>query len=136
MEAAELSLHGMGAVDAPLTADTRTRDALLSNAHPEQEGNGCPTGRRRAQSVASVSTVETVIVKAKRAASSLWMLLHSQVRSMSSNIEVPQLKPTYNSLAITFSRTELCHGDMFPWWLSGSQASTSAHQDLRRGNRV
>ncbi|GKY91317.1 hypothetical protein MPSEU_000103900 [Mayamaea pseudoterrestris] len=35
-------------------------------------------GRRRAQSVTSVASVETVIVKAKRAASSLWMLLHSQ----------------------------------------------------------
>jgi hypothetical protein len=41
--------------------------------------NSALMGRRRAQSVTSASGVETVVVKAKRAASSLWMLLHSQV---------------------------------------------------------
>lgn len=39
----------------------------------------CPA-RRRSLSVASAKpSVETVVVKAKRAASSLWLLLHAQV---------------------------------------------------------
>lgn len=39
------------------------------------------TGRRRSVSVADSSpSVETVMSKAKRAAVSLWMLLHAQVR--------------------------------------------------------
>jgi hypothetical protein len=44
-------------------------------------GNNGVNARRRSRSVASASpSVETVVVKAKRAASSLWMLLHAQVR--------------------------------------------------------
>lgn len=40
-----------------------------------------PAGRRRSVSVADTSpSVETVMSKAKRAAVSLWMLLHAQVR--------------------------------------------------------
>lgn len=39
------------------------------------------SGRRRSLSVATGQpSLETVVVKAKRAASSLWMLLHAQVR--------------------------------------------------------
>lgn len=39
-----------------------------------------PHARRRAQSVASAHpSVETVVSKAKRAASTLWTLLHAQV---------------------------------------------------------
>jgi hypothetical protein len=41
-----------------------------------------PAGRRRSLSVATGQpALETVVVKAKRAASSLWMLLHAQVSS-------------------------------------------------------
>jgi hypothetical protein len=44
-------------------------------------GNNGVNARRRSRSMASAPpSVETVVVKAKRAASSLWMLLHAQVR--------------------------------------------------------
>jgi hypothetical protein len=43
--------------------------------------NNGVNARRRSRSMASAPpSVETVVVKAKRAASSLWMLLHAQVR--------------------------------------------------------
>jgi hypothetical protein len=52
--------------------------ALLSSSSLTEVSNGL---RRRAMSMAeSQPSVETVIVKAKRAAQSLWMLLHAQVR--------------------------------------------------------
>ena len=48
------------------------------SASLESKGNAY---RRRALSLAETQpSVETVIVKAKRAAQSLWMLLHAQVR--------------------------------------------------------
>jgi hypothetical protein len=44
-------------------------------------GTAPSPGRRRSMSLASGQpTLETVVVKAKRAASSLWILLHAQVR--------------------------------------------------------
>jgi hypothetical protein len=52
--------------------------ALLSSSSLTEVSNGL---RRRAMSMAEPQpSVETVIVKAKRAAQSLWMLLHAQVR--------------------------------------------------------
>jgi hypothetical protein len=45
-------------------------------------GNNGVNSRRRSLSMASAPpSVETVVVKAKRAATSLWMLLHAQVRA-------------------------------------------------------
>jgi len=55
--------------------------------HPQQQ-------RRRSLSVATGQpSVETVIVKAKRAASSLWMLLHAQVRYTPKKIRVMLIAP-------------------------------------------
>jgi hypothetical protein len=59
---------------------TSSMVALSEVVDKNESGNVCMMGRKRAHSVASPPTVENVIVKAKRAASSLWMLLHSQVR--------------------------------------------------------
>ena len=58
-------------------SDIDNHDDRLS-ASLESKGNAF---RRRALSLAETQpSVETVIVKAKRAAQSLWMLLHAQVR--------------------------------------------------------
>jgi hypothetical protein len=55
--------------------DEVNNDKELTN--PSTTTNG---GRRRALSMAETQpSVETVVVKAKRAAQSLWMLLHAQV---------------------------------------------------------
>lgn len=53
-----------------------------SSASANSSGYAAPSpGRRRSMSLASGQpTLETVVVKAKRAASSLWILLHAQVR--------------------------------------------------------
>jgi hypothetical protein len=57
------------------TADNTARDSNTCR------GNNGVNARRRSRSMASAPpSVETVVVKAKRAASSLWMLLHAQVR--------------------------------------------------------
>jgi hypothetical protein len=56
---------------------------LVTMVHPEvftSTDDQRPAGRRRSVSVAEASpSVETVMSKAKRAALSLWMLLHAQV---------------------------------------------------------
>ena len=63
-------------------SDIDNHDDRLS-ASLESKGNAF---RRRALSLAETQpSVETVIVKAKRAAQSLWMLLHAQVRQMTSS---------------------------------------------------
>jgi hypothetical protein len=50
-------------------------------------------GRRRSMSLASGQpTLETVVVKAKRAASSLWILLHAQVRTDGLAAALPPLR--------------------------------------------
>ena len=54
---------------------------LQSEAPPSAPGMMSRGGRMRSQSVASTQpSVETVVVKAKRAASTLWTLLHAKVR--------------------------------------------------------
>lgn len=51
------------------------------NVDIRHESHKVPVTRRRSYSVASTQpSVETVVVKAKRAAHSLWTLLHAQVR--------------------------------------------------------
>ena len=52
----------------------------MENTLIRERGPEATTGRVRSLSVATAKpSVETVVVKAKRAASSLWLLLHSQV---------------------------------------------------------
>lgn len=54
-------------------------DAVIAS-----RANASVNSRRRALSVASTQpSVETVVAKAKRAASSLWLLLHAQVSLLS-----------------------------------------------------
>ena len=61
----------------PTTSSTAS-DITTNTPQPHQQR------RRRSLSMAEPQpSVETVIVKAKRAAQSLWMLLHAQVRDFS-----------------------------------------------------
>lgn len=74
--------HSMVEEAAVSDATSNHMNAVEQTMAPDALGT---TGRRRALSVASAQpSVETVIVKAKRAASSLWMLLHAQVRTRDS----------------------------------------------------
>jgi len=72
-------------VEPPNHEHSSSHDDRLS-ASLDAKGNGF---RRRALSLAETQpSVETVIVKAKRAAQSLWMLLHAQVRTPSQSLQV------------------------------------------------
>lgn len=63
--------------------EIKTRDDSNTERGNATNGNGSGgvNARRRSRSVASAPpSVETVVVKAKRAAASIWMMLHAQVR--------------------------------------------------------
>lgn len=71
-----LSSYSSSMVDSPPPHDDD--DDRLSVSLDSGKGSAI---RRRALSLAETQpTVETVVAKAKRAAQSLWMLLHAQVR--------------------------------------------------------
>jgi hypothetical protein len=73
----------MQPLDTPEVAaalDIETANSARDDSNTCRGNNGV-NARRRSRSMASAPpSVETVVVKAKRAASSLWMLLHAQVR--------------------------------------------------------
>lgn len=72
------------------------KSVVLRN-HPTNCDDDVPVslGRMRSLSVATDQpSVETVVVKAKRAASSLWLMLHAQV----SHIEIPPCHNLANDL--------------------------------------
>jgi hypothetical protein len=55
-----------------------------NNSSNSDETSLPPAGRGRSLSVAAAPpSVETVVMKAKRAASSLWLILHAKVRGRS-----------------------------------------------------
>lgn len=61
------------------SGNSRENEAVKEKQRNDVAHSG-PTARARSLSVATAQpSVETVVVKAKRAASSLWLLLHSQV---------------------------------------------------------
>ena len=60
--------------------DTENAVVVPSSERNSDDSHQPKMGRRRSVSVAtSVPDVETVVVKAKRAARTLWILLHAQV---------------------------------------------------------
>lgn len=62
--------------------EAKAAEAAPASSQHCVETSDQPHARRRAQSVASAHpSVETVVSKAKRAASTLWTLLHAQVCS-------------------------------------------------------
>jgi hypothetical protein len=85
-------------VDCSILTPTMPLDSAIPTPTTTTAGvtvttSGIPTNatRRRSLSLAEPQpSVETVIVKAKRAAQSLWMLLHAQVRHI---ITPPPLLP-------------------------------------------
>lgn len=85
-------VHRSSTSATSLSASEKVNDATLSssqislNNYDDENSNQVMlktgVGRRRSLSVSTAQpSVETVIVKAKRAASHLWMLLHAQVRN-------------------------------------------------------
>ena len=69
------------------SAQDRREGPFENNGTQGLHRNNTSVSRRRAVSVASAQpSVETVIVKAKRAAETLWLLLHAQVRKEKSAI--------------------------------------------------
>jgi hypothetical protein len=75
----------MQPLDAPEVAAKLEVETADDTNTGRDDSNTCRNNgvnaRRRSRSMASAPpSVETVVVKAKRAASSLWMLLHAQVR--------------------------------------------------------
>jgi hypothetical protein len=85
--AAAAELHDDDVLPEPTDAQGRftTGSSISSdnvNVSSYSGGTAPSPGRRRSMSLASGQpTLETVVVKAKRAASSLWILLHAQVRA-------------------------------------------------------
>jgi transcription elongation factor len=72
------------AVNAASTSNYSTSSSASADAARTDSQNG--GGRRRAMSVATgTPNVETVVVKAKRAASTIWTLLHAQVGFLAGN---------------------------------------------------
>jgi len=83
----------------PLESSKSAMD--IDTGHFETASNNCDvadenaksgavpsTGRGRSYSVSTVQpSVETVVSKAKRAASTLWILLHAQVRELQTYME-------------------------------------------------
>jgi len=62
-------------------SESRRDHDTSSNASQKNERETNISARRRSLSVDTAQpSVETVVVKAKRAASTLWTLLHAQVR--------------------------------------------------------
>jgi hypothetical protein len=112
-------------------------DAVKGNSNRSNSDETAlpPAGRGRSLSMAtSQPSVETVVVKAKRAASSLWLLLHAQVRARS----LPFYWSTICSFLskqsplIIFLNTELYqHRRKMPISrLSGSEATSFAFKDM------
>ena len=120
-------------------ADVEAEDAVSSNGlHSHHDPASSPpiAGRGRSQSVAAPNaSVETVIVKAKRAASILWMLLHAQVRKT----EHRTMSSTVENIQLTFclyAFTELCSRWKVPLSrLQRSKATASAFENLFRRRR-
>jgi hypothetical protein len=69
-------------VAATLDNNTSNNTNIARDDSSTVRVNNGVNSRRRSLSMASAPpSVETVVVKAKRAATSLWMLLHAQVRA-------------------------------------------------------
>ena len=135
------------------TTTTSTTSAAMTTTTSSSNSNiggrgGLTTNatRRRSLSLAEPQpSVETVIVKAKRAAQSLWMLLHAQVRHVgrSSNDLSETLSPISHSYIIlrTFffyarlpflSMIELHIGTtMSTYWMSRSKTFAFTSQNLQ-----
>jgi hypothetical protein len=132
IDVADSSVSAM--VDPPTLSESHSKTA---SSHPK---NGV-TGRRRALSIAEAKpSVETVVAKAKRAAQSLWMLLHAQVRNLSamkekiviyaSNVHTA-MNEFSNRTSHTIFIAELCFGSkMSASWLPRGKIVASSHQDL------
>jgi hypothetical protein len=133
-------------VAAKLDVETvdNTKNTGRDDSNTCRANNGV-NARRRSRSMASAPpSVETVVVKAKRAASSLWMLLHAQVRpGISSKRHFFVFLKTSYRLTDSFSHpgfcfltnqkiVELCFGgrQVSAHWLSGSETLTSPSQDM------
>lgn len=138
-----------GKLDAE-TADNKNTDRDDSNTC--RGANNGVNARRRSHSMASAApSVETVVVKAKRAASSLWMLLHAQVRPrISSKWHFFEfLKTSYQLTDSLISHpgfgflanqkiVELCFGgrEVSTHWLPGSETLTSPSEDVPSRHRL
>jgi hypothetical protein len=121
----------------------------MGSVHSGSYGGGtAPSpGRRRSMSLASGQpTLETVVVKAKRAASSLWILLHAQVRTRRDRCAVylcaalPDILPSLSLRrlrnCINLVHVDLLrHGGKMPARrMSGGQDDAPASQDVSRQN--